>query len=110
MPSHDIQPDTPSGPPAAASSRRRGFASAHEAEQVLVRLGVVLASAMLLGEAQAAPYAAVYLVVTLGNGFRYGAAYLYFAASLAALGFGFVYLEHAAARATACASRPAATR
>lgn len=48
--------------------------------------------AMYLGEAAAAAVAAIYLWVTLGNGFRYGNAYLYGCAALSFLGFGTVAL------------------
>ena len=50
-----------------------------------------LSCAMFLGEDAAAPFAALYLIVTLGNGFRFGIRYLYFAASLSVLAFGAVY-------------------
>jgi diguanylate cyclase (GGDEF)-like protein len=51
-----------------------------------------LSCAMFLGEGAAAPFAALYLIVTLGNGFRFGIRYLYFAASLSIAAFGTVYL------------------
>jgi diguanylate cyclase (GGDEF)-like protein len=47
---------------------------------------------MFLGEGGAAAVAAIYLWVTLGNGFRYGVAYLYACAILSIIGFGSVYL------------------
>jgi len=49
--------------------------------------------AMFLGEAGAAAVAAIYLWVTLGNGFRYGTGYLYTSAVLSFAGFGIVYLS-----------------
>ena len=48
--------------------------------------------AMFLGEAGAAAVAAIYLWVTLGNGFRYGTKFLYASAVLSFLGFGIVYM------------------
>lgn len=51
-----------------------------------------ISTAMFLGEAGAAAVAAIYLWVTLGNGFRYGTAYLYGCAVLCVAGFGTVYL------------------
>ena len=51
-----------------------------------------ISTAMFLGEAGAAAVAAIYLWVTLGNGFRYGTAYLYGCALLSIAGFGTVYL------------------
>lgn len=51
-----------------------------------------ISTAMFLGEAGAAAVAAIYLWVTLGNGFRYGTAYLYGCAVLCIAGFGTVYL------------------
>ena len=50
-----------------------------------------LSCAMFLGEDAAAPFAALYLIVTLGNGFRFGIRYLYFAASLSVIAFAIVY-------------------
>jgi diguanylate cyclase (GGDEF)-like protein len=47
--------------------------------------------ALFLGEASATPCAAVYLWVTLGNGFRYGTRYLFGCAALSIAGFGSVY-------------------
>jgi diguanylate cyclase (GGDEF)-like protein len=54
-----------------------------------------LSFAMFLGEAQSAPYAALYLLVALGNGFRFGPPYMYFAAGSSVIGFGAVYLASA---------------
>ena len=51
-----------------------------------------ISTAMFLGEAGAAAVAAIYLWVTLGNGFRFGTAYLYGCAVLSIAGFGTVYL------------------
>ena len=51
-----------------------------------------ISTAMFLGEAGAAAVAAIYLWVTLGNGFRYGTNYLYGCAALSMAGFGSVYL------------------
>lgn len=48
--------------------------------------------AMFLGEAGAAAVAAIYLWVTLGNGFRYGTAFLYASAVLSFVGFSTVFL------------------
>jgi diguanylate cyclase (GGDEF)-like protein len=61
-------------------------------------LGIVhdvafLTVAMFLGEAGAGPFAALYLLVALGNGFRYGTRYLYFAACLSIAAFAVVYSE-----------------
>ena len=53
---------------------------------------VAISTAMFLGEGGAAAVAAIYLWVTLGNGFRYGTAYLYGCAVLSIAGFGTVYL------------------
>jgi diguanylate cyclase (GGDEF)-like protein len=47
--------------------------------------------AMFLGEEAAAPVAAIYLWVAIGNGFRYGNRYLYSCAILSIAGFGAVY-------------------
>lgn len=58
----------------------------------LVHDVVAISTAMFLGEAGAAAVAAIYLWVTLGNGFRYGIAYLYGCAILSIIGFGAVYL------------------
>ena len=51
-----------------------------------------ISTAMFLGEAGAAAVAAIYLWVTLGNGFRYGVSYLYGCALLSIVGFGTVFL------------------
>ena len=48
--------------------------------------------AMFLGEAGAAAVAAIYIWVSLGNGFRYGTSFLYASAVLSFVGFGTVYL------------------
>lgn len=53
---------------------------------------IAISTAMFLGESSAAAVAAIYLWVTLGNGFRYGTAYLYWSAALSIAGFGTVYL------------------
>lgn len=53
---------------------------------------VTISTAMFLGEAGAAAVAAIYLWVTLGNGFRYGIAYLYGCAILSIVGFGAVFM------------------
>ena|GEM_PF-2386487 len=58
----------------------------------LVHDVTAISTAMFLGEAGAAAVAAIYLWVTLGNGFRYGTAYLYGCAVLSIFGFGTVYL------------------
>jgi len=58
----------------------------------LVHDVTAISTAMFLGEAGAAAVAAIYLWVTLGNGFRYGTAYLYGCAVLSIVGFGSVYL------------------
>lgn len=47
--------------------------------------------AMFLGESGAAAVAAIYLWVTLGNGFRYGTTFLYASAVLSFIGFGTVF-------------------
>lgn len=49
-----------------------------------------ISTAMFLGEGSAAGVAAIYLWVTLGNGFRYGTKYLYGCALLSFVGFGAV--------------------
>jgi len=51
-----------------------------------------VSTALFLGEAGAAAVSAIYLWVTLGNGFRYGSNYLYGSALLSFAGFGTVYL------------------
>jgi diguanylate cyclase (GGDEF)-like protein len=51
-----------------------------------------ISTALFLGEAGAAAVSAIYLWVTLGNGFRYGSTYLYGSAVLSFVGFGTVYL------------------
>ena len=51
---------------------------------------IAISSAMYLGEGGAAGVAAVYLWVTLGNGFRYGNAYLYTCAIMSFVAFGTV--------------------
>ena len=58
----------------------------------LVHDVVAISTAMFLGEGGAAAVAAIYLWVTLGNGFRYGTAYLYGCAVLSIAGFGTVYV------------------
>lgn len=50
-----------------------------------------ISAAMFLGEASAAAVAAIYIWVTLGNGFRYGTQYLYACALLSMVGFACVY-------------------
>jgi diguanylate cyclase (GGDEF)-like protein len=57
----------------------------------LVHDVTAISAAMFLGEAGAAAVAAIYLWVTLGNGFRYGISYLYGCAALSIVGFGAVY-------------------
>ena len=57
----------------------------------LVHDVTAISVAMYLGEAGAAGVAAIYLWVTLGNGFRYGVHYLYACAVLSIIGFGTVY-------------------
>lgn len=52
-----------------------------------------LSCAMYLGEAGSAPFAALYLLVTLGNGFRYGVRYLLYAATLSVAAFAAIYLS-----------------
>ena len=47
---------------------------------------------LLIGGETSAPLVGVYLWVTLGNGFRYGAPYLYFSTALTAVGFGAVLI------------------
>lgn len=51
-----------------------------------------ISAALFIGEASAAPVAAIYLWVTLGNGFRYGSRYLYGCAALSIGGFAGVYM------------------
>ncbi len=51
-----------------------------------------ISAAMFLGEGGAAAVAAIYIWVTLGNGFRYGIRFLYASAILSFAGFGTVYL------------------
>ncbi len=58
----------------------------------LVHDVIAISTAMFLGEAGAAAVAAIYLWVTLGNGFRYGIAYLYGCALLSIAGFGTVFV------------------
>lgn len=58
----------------------------------LVHDVAAISTAMFLGEGGAAAVAAIYLWVTLGNGFRYGTAYLYACAVLSIVGFGTVYM------------------
>ena len=53
---------------------------------------LAISTAMFLGEQGAAAVAAIYLWVTLGNGFRYGIRYLYACAMLSFVGFTAVYL------------------
>lgn len=53
---------------------------------------ITVSIAMFLGEAGAAAVAAIYLWITLGNGFRYGVEYLYGCAVLSIAGFGTVFL------------------
>lgn len=49
-----------------------------------------ISAALFLGEASATAVAAIYLWVTLGNGFRYGTRYLYGCTALSIAGFGSV--------------------
>lgn len=58
----------------------------------LVHDVTAISIAMFLGEAGAAAVAAIYLWVTLGNGFRYGTTFLYASAVLSFIGFGTVYM------------------
>ncbi len=58
----------------------------------LVHDVIAISTAMFLGEAGAAAVAAIYLWVTLGNGFRYGIAYLYACQVLSIVGFGAVFM------------------
>ncbi len=58
----------------------------------LVHDVAAISTAMYLGEGGAAGVAAIYLWVTLGNGFRYGTAYLYGCALLSFVAFGTVSL------------------
>jgi diguanylate cyclase (GGDEF)-like protein len=51
-----------------------------------------ISTALFLGESSAGAIIALYLWVTLGNGFRYGTVYLYWSAVLSIVGFGAVYL------------------
>jgi diguanylate cyclase (GGDEF)-like protein len=51
---------------------------------------LAISTAMYLGEGAAAGVAAIYLWVTLGNGFRYGNAYLYSCAVMSFMSFGAV--------------------
>ncbi|MGB5345775.1 MAG: GGDEF domain-containing protein [Woeseia sp.] len=51
---------------------------------------LAISAAMFLGEGSAAGVAAIYLWVTLGNGFRYGNVYLYSCAVMSFIAFGVV--------------------
>ncbi len=48
---------------------------------------------MYFGEGAGAAVGVIYLWITVGNGFRYGVAYLYACATLCITGFGIVYLS-----------------
>ena len=50
-----------------------------------------ISAALFLGEASTAPVAAIYLWMTLGNGFRYGSRYLHACAVMSIAGFFGVY-------------------
>lgn len=67
----------------AVSLRRRWFAMIHDA--------VLLSAALFLGEAALASYAAIYLVMAVANGFRYGTPYLYASTAMALGGFTLVF-------------------
>lgn len=58
----------------------------------MIHDATAISTAMFLGESSAAAVAAIYLWVTLGNGFRYGTTYLYWSAALSIAGFGMVFL------------------
>lgn len=62
---------------------RRWFAMVHDA--------VLLSAALFLGEAALASYAAIYLVMAVANGFRYGTPYLYASTAMSLVGFTLVY-------------------
>lgn len=73
-------------------------ANALDRPALAVRLGCAIlhdvtfvSLAMYFGEAGSAPFAFVWVLVALVNGFRYGAGYLYYTAALSVLAFGAVY-------------------
>ena len=66
------------------SNTRRIVGMIHDATAISI--------AMFLGESGAAAVAAIYLWITLGNGFRYGTSFLYASAILSFVGFSTVYL------------------
>jgi two-component system sensor histidine kinase RpfC len=53
---------------------------------------VMVSLALYLCEAVLAPYAAIYLIGSVGNGFRFGTKYLYLCTVLSAASFGLVYV------------------
>lgn len=53
----------------------------------------VLSLFLAVGGENAAPFYAIYLWVTLGNGFRYGTRYLFASVAVSVVGFAFVLLE-----------------
>lgn len=71
----------------APSAHRRLLGIVHDVGAVSI--------AMALGGPAAAPYAGLYLLVALGNGFRYGTRYLYFAATLSIVAFAALYFVSA---------------
>lgn len=65
-----------------ASPTRRIVALIHDAACISITL--------LLGKAYTAPFAVLYLWVTVGNGFRYGVQYLFVSLFASLIGFGYV--------------------
>ncbi len=52
---------------------------------------LILSVALYLGQATLAPYAALYLIVSVANGFRFGTRYLYATTAMSLFGFTVVY-------------------
>ncbi len=50
-----------------------------------------LSAVLLIGGDVSAPFAGLYLLIALGNGFRYGTPYLYFSATLSIVAFAIVH-------------------
>lgn len=66
----------------APSPKRRIVALIHDTTFISIFL--------LLGKTYTAPFAVLYLMITVGNGFRYGVRYLFISLFISLIGFGYV--------------------
>lgn len=67
----------------ASSVSRRLIAICHDA--------IFISFALLIGESYTAPFAVLYLWITVGNGFRYGVHYLFITLFASLIGFAWVF-------------------